>query len=247
MQADLSKILPSLAIAFTVMFVKDLMINTKSTVQASTPEDTNTATATSQEQPQITPPKPDSFEFDEEEEDEDEYVAPKSVNSYSKQLMVKFLICTSWGYKNAFAQYHKILAERYGENVQVTLETYPVPPFKQTIASAIGILKMVLLFLIVSQTNPLTFIGQAGPEDPSPAWLEKLRESKIYSCLMIFFVSNALESTLISTGAFEVYANDQLISSKLETGNVPQPGFVVQKLDELLGKAPGSDNFSQGF
>lgn len=106
---------------------------------------------------------------------------------------------------------------------------------------------MVLLFLIVSQTNPLTLIGQAGPEDPSPAWLEKLRESKIYSCLMIFFVSNALESTLISTGAFEVYANEQLISSKLETGNVPQPGFVVQKLDELLGKAPGSDNFSQGF
>ena len=157
MQADLSKILPSLAIAFTVMLVKDLMINSKSTVQASSSsENTNTATATSQEQPQITPPKPDSFEFDEEEEDEDEYVAPKSVNSYSKQLMVKFLICTSWGYKNAFAQYHKILAERYGENVQVSLETYPVPKFKQTIASAIGILKMALLFLIVSQTNPLT-------------------------------------------------------------------------------------------
>ena len=98
MQADLSKILPSLAIAFTVMLVKDLMINTKSTVQASSSsasESTDTATATSQEQAQITPPKPDSFEFDEEEEDEDEYVAPKSVNSYSKQLMVKFLICTS--------------------------------------------------------------------------------------------------------------------------------------------------------
>jgi len=97
MQADLSKILPSLAIAFTVMLVKDLMINSKSTVQASSSssESTDTATATSQEQAQITPPKPDSFEFDEEEEDEDEYVAPKSVNSYSKQLMVKFLICTS--------------------------------------------------------------------------------------------------------------------------------------------------------
>jgi len=118
---------------------------------------------------------------------------------------------------------------------------------KQTIASAVGILKFLLLFLIVSQTNPLTLIGQAGPEDAAPAWLEKLRESKVYSCLMIFFVSNALESTLVSTGAFEVYANEQLISSKLETGQVPQPNFVVQKLDELLGKAPGSDNFSQQF
>ena len=64
---------------------------------------------------------------------------------------------------------------------------------------------------------------------------------------MIFFVSNAIESTLTSTGAFEVYANDQLIASKLETGNVPQPNTIAQKLDEMLGKAPGSDHFSQGF
>ena len=157
MQADLVKILPSLAMAFTVMMVKDLMINSASSVQAEDTtmnqqhetEDTSSQT--------ITPPKADSsFEFEDSEEDEEDYVAPKSVNSYSKQLMVKFLICTSWGYKNAFAQYQKLLAERYGENVQVSLETYPVPPMKQTIASAISFIKFFLLFLIISQTNPLT-------------------------------------------------------------------------------------------
>jgi len=243
MQADLVKIMPSLVMAFAVMMVKDLMINSAGSVQA---EDTKSASESSSSQT-ITPPKPDnSFEFDDEDE-EDEYVAPKSVNSYSKQLMVKFLICTSWGYKNAFAQYQKLLAERYGENVQVSLETYPVPPFKQTIATVVGLAKFFLLFLIISQTNPLTLVGQAGPEDPAPAWLEKLRESKVYACLMIFFVSNAIESTLMSTGAFEIYANEQLIASKLETGNVPQPNTIAQKLDEMLGKAPGSDHFSQGF
>jgi len=245
MQADLVKIMPSLVMAFTVMMVKDLMINSASSVQA---EDTNSPKPIDTSSQTITPPKPDtSFDFEESDEDEDEYVAPKSVNSYSKQLMVKFLICTSWGYKNAFAQYQKLLAERYGENVQVSLETYPVDPMKQTIASAISLVKFFLLFLIISQTNPLTLIGQAGPEDAAPAWLEKLRESKVYACLMIFFVCNAIESTLTSTGAFEVYANDQLIASKLETGNVPQPNTIAQKLDEMLGKSPGSDHFSQGF
>lgn len=108
--------------------------------------------------------------------------------------------------------------------------------------------KFFLLFLILSQTNPLTLLGRAGADDPAPVWLEKLRESKVYSCLMIFFVSNALESTLMSTGAFEIYANEQLISSKLQSGQVPQPNSVVQQLDEMLGKPPGSDNFqSRGF
>jgi len=241
---DLSKILPSVVLAFGIMLLKDLMINSNSAVRADDHQQESKHVP-------ITPPKAEdqvqnSFEF-EDEEDEDEYVAPKASSSYSKQLMVKFLICTSWGYKNAFAQYQKILAERYGENVQVSLDTYPVPPFKQTLASIVSLAKFFLLFLIISQTNPLTFIGQAGPDDAAPAWLEKLRESKVYSCLMIFFVTNAIESTLMSTGAFEIYANEQLVSSKLQTGQVPQPGAVVQQLDELLGKPPGSDNFSQGF
>jgi len=81
--------------AFTVMMVKDLMINSASSVQAETTKP-KPADTSSQSEQTITPPKPDnSFDFEESDEDEDEYVAPKSVNSYSKQLMVKFLICTS--------------------------------------------------------------------------------------------------------------------------------------------------------
>jgi len=69
------------------------MINSASSVQA---EDTNSPKPADTSSQTITPPKPDtSFDFEESDEDEDEYVAPKSVNSYSKQLMVKFLICTS--------------------------------------------------------------------------------------------------------------------------------------------------------
>lgn len=91
----------------------------------------------------------------------------------------------------------------------------------------------------------ITF-GLAAPDSPTPQWLASMQENKVYTCLMIFFVSNAIESTLTSTGAFEIYANNENIYSKIATGQVPQPPVVLSKLDELLGKPPGSDNFNSG-
>ena len=35
-------------------------------------------------------------------------------------------------------------------------------------------------------------------------WYSWLIENKMYACLMIFFLANAVETQLISTGAFEV-------------------------------------------
>jgi len=57
-------------------------------------------------------------------------------------------------------------------------------------------------------------------------------------------MTNAIESMLTSTGAFEVYANDKLLYSKIENGQVPQPNIIVSQLDEIFGKAPGSDSFT---
>lgn len=147
-----------------------------------------------------------------------------------------------------FNQYHQLLAQRYGERVQIELETYPVPKIKQTAATVLSMAKFLLLYLVISGTNPLVMLGQAAPDSPMPAWLAKLQESKVYTCLMVFFLSNAIEGTLVSTGAFEIFANNELIASKLQSGQVPQPPSIVSRLDELLGKPPGSDAFADtGF
>ena len=36
---------------------------------------------------------------------------------------------------------------------------------------------------------------------------------QVYACLMVFFISNAIEGQLISTGAFEVVFNGKNINS----------------------------------
>jgi selT/selW/selH-like putative selenoprotein len=47
---------------------------------------------------------------------------------------------------------------------------------------------------------------------------------------MIFFVSNSIESYLISTGAFEISVDDVPLWSKLETGRIPSANEFVQML-----------------
>ncbi|KAK6195384.1 hypothetical protein SNE40_000829 [Patella caerulea] len=69
---------------------------------------------------------------------------------------------------------------------------------------------------------------------PTPNFYEWASQNKIYSCLMIFFISNAIEGQLISTGAFEISLNDVPIWSKLETGRIPSPSEMFQILDNHM-------------
>ena len=56
----------------------------------------------------------------------------------------------------------------------------------------------------------------------------------MYAFMMLFFISNAIEGQLISTGAFEITYNDVSVWSKLENGRVPSPAEIVQILDSQL-------------
>ncbi|KAK6009010.1 selT/selW/selH selenoprotein [Teladorsagia circumcincta] len=60
--------------------------------------------------------------------------------------------------------------------------------------------------------------------------------------MMLFLLTNMVESTLMSTGAFEIYLDKEQIWSKLESGRVPSPQELLQMIDsqlELSGKGFG--------
>lgn len=48
---------------------------------------------------------------------------------------------------------------------------------------------------------------------------------------MIFFLSNAFETSLISSGAFEIYLNGMQVWSKLESDRMPHEKELMQILD----------------
>jgi len=96
--SDLQALMPKLALAFTLMLAKDVLIsgNGYGSVRAVDPvENVVPETMQAPKQPNLETSQ-DSFTDFAEEDDDDEYVAPTQKHSvYSKQVHVRFSICTS--------------------------------------------------------------------------------------------------------------------------------------------------------
>jgi len=56
----------------------------------------------------------------------------------------------------------------------------------------------------------------------------ELKEKKMMILMGAWFVGNTINNALTSTGAFEVYYEDALVFSKLETGRMPN------SMDEIV-------------
>lgn len=61
---------------------------------------------------------------------------------------------------------------------------------------------MLLILAIIAGTNVFDYLGLETPTIWT--WTQ---QNKFYACLMIFFLCNAVETQLISTGAFEILFN----------------------------------------
>jgi len=89
------------------------------------------------------------------------------------------------------------------------------------------------------QFNPWAYLGH-DKVGPTPSYYLWALENKIFACMMVFFLSNMVETQLISTGAFEVSVQGELVWSKLETGRVPQPRELLSLIQDKLNK-PAED------
>ena len=111
-------------------------------------------------------------------------------------------------------------------------------------AQLLGFLKMLVIAMILFKFNPWTYLGHevAGP---TPSIITWALENKIYACMMAFFLCNMVETQLISSGAFEVSVNGEVVWSKLAVGNPPQPqqllNLVKEKLEEHSKQVRGGE------
>ncbi len=137
---------------------------------------------------------------------------------------IKFRYCISCGYQNLFKQFSELVHTNY-PYMAVIGENYSPGPFKASFAKALSIIKMTILVCLLFGQNPFLFVNI-----PTPVIYSWALQNKMYACLMIFFVSNSIESYLISTGAFEISVDDVPLWSKLETGRIPSANEFVQML-----------------
>lgn len=144
---------------------------------------------------------------------------------YFEEKKNKFAQCFIWfRYQNVFKQFSELIRTHY-PTMAVMGEPYPSSPLKAFIARVLSIVKITLLVCLLFGQNPFTFLNMVTPK----IYLWALK-NRMYACLMIFFLSNSLESYLISTGAFEISIDDVPLWSKLETGRLPSSNEFVQML-----------------
>ncbi len=108
--------------------------------------------------------------------------------------------------------------------------TYPVPYFNQLLAN---LCTMVSYANIAYMLIGPTVLNKVGWTEPSI--LTNLREQKLL-VIGIHFLLNMVSSNLVSSGAFEIIYNNQLIHSKIQTGTVPTSEEIIYKLRQLVGR-----------
>ncbi|XP_075214443.1 selenoprotein T [Lycorma delicatula] len=141
---------------------------------------------------------------------------------------LKFLFCYSCGYRKLFDDYTIILQQKYPE-ISIQGGNYDPPSHYMLLVKILAILRIMLIFCILCGVNVFQYLRVQ-----EQSWWSWCLENKLYSCVMIFFLCNALEGHLISTGAFEITLNDMPVWSKLETGRIPQPPELFQIIDNQL-------------
>eukprot|EP00092_Neocalanus_flemingeri_P041493 GFUD01045186.1.p1 GENE.GFUD01045186.1~~GFUD01045186.1.p1 ORF type:complete len:137 (+),score=35.13 GFUD01045186.1:428-838(+) len=119
--------------------------------------------------------------------------------------------------------------------MRISGENYNPGGGRVQMSQVLGMAKMLVIAMILFKFNPWTYLGHevAGP---TPSIINWALENKIYACMMTFFLCNMVETQLISSGAFEVSVNGELVWSKLEVGGAPQPQELLNIIKEKLGE-----------
>lgn len=127
-------------------------------------------------------------------------------------------------------QYRQILQRKF-PGIEVIGSNYPPPPKNVAISRIVSFGSMAVIGTTLAGSQVLNMLDM-----PVPNWLMDLQDKKMGTCMGAWFLGNTIHQNLLSTGAFEIYFDGELISSKLNSGRVPNLQTVLNKLDSEFAK-----------
>lgn len=128
---------------------------------------------------------------------------------------IKIQYCQSCGYRQAFDEISKMLQLHY-PGLRVEGEVHQPGWLKSQIVNLLFLTKSATLAMLYMDINPFIYFQIETPR----VW-DYMTRTKISSSLIILSVSNIIETSMVSTGAFEIFYNDIPIWSKIQTGRMP--------------------------
>lgn len=134
-------------------------------------------------------------------------------------------------------QYAQLVRQRFPEDeLKIEVTNYPVESTRALLAQALSLAKFAFLGIVIANIQVHTMLGIEQP----PQFLLWAWENKGYACMMAFFIGNAIENGLTSTGAFEIYLSGDKIWSKLESGRIPSQGEFMKMINDNMALEAGT-------
>jgi len=95
---------------------------------------------------------------------------------------------------------------------------HPIPPIKQLLSKLITYGQYAVVIMMIAGDWIFRQIGMAPP-----AIYYRMKEKQFIVIMACMFIGGQISNSLMSTGAFELYLDGNLIFSKLATGRMPSP------------------------
>jgi selT/selW/selH-like putative selenoprotein len=122
--------------------------------------------------------------------------------------------------------------------IEVVLANYPPPFPKRLLSKLVPVAQIGVMGIVLAGEQIFPMLGFMTP----PPWYYSLRANKFGAIASTWLLGNVVQSFLQSTGAFEVYLNDELVFSKLKEGRFPGEG----ELKEIVGRKLASSRITDG-
>eukprot|EP00457_Paulinella_chromatophora_P013761 gb/GEZN01014099.1/.p1 GENE.gb/GEZN01014099.1/~~gb/GEZN01014099.1/.p1 ORF type:complete len:128 (-),score=16.86 gb/GEZN01014099.1/:478-861(-) len=126
------------------------------------------------------------------------------------------------------------MMQNAGSAARITGMIYPPGPNKVLLSSVLSWIFMIGLLLLFAGES----IFKSIKFEPGMKFCRALQENQMVT-IAILFACNFLSTNLVNTGAFEVYMNDELVFSKLQTGQLPDAQLLIQEMARIMATSGG--------
>ena len=139
------------------------------------------------------------------------------------KIIINIQMCSSWSYRNYFRNFKESFEKNF-KNVVVNGYDYPL----SGIRFYIYIISLILFGLIVLNVIFSNFLKPVLKILFNEDHIKLINENKLQIILISYFVLSLILNNINNTGAFEIFYNNQLIFSKLNSGNFPDFNQLIK-------------------
>ena len=109
---------------------------------------------------------------------------------------------------------------------------HPVTGVRQVATSVINVAQFSFIAFVALGDRYLFPALRMRP----PPWYSSLTENRMATILASFFMGNMFKNSMAQTGAFEVYYQGRLVWSKLQSGQPPHIGYILNAIGRAAGR-----------